>query len=272
MRLGFSILLLVFYYGLGAQNIFDAEATQKFAQYLTQSKQYLAAGYEYERLLAFRPTDDSVKYLIIKSYRKSDKPEILDSRLPQLYHNLNTIPNYSAFETGLFFAQSKKESDLNMLIGMNTNLKANDSIWLLMHKDIFQWQWAKAYSSSKLIIPDEKLPSFQLLLSEATAIKNKKPWLAAGLSAIVPGLGKVYTGEWKDGILSFVSFGASAWQTYRGFQKVGSKGIYPWVFAALGTGFYFGNIYGSGKSANRVNKKNNLIISEKFKHLYTTYY
>jgi len=272
MKLLWSVLASFLFNLLSAQNIFDETAILKFAQYLSNSQQYLAAGFEYERLLTYRPTDDSVKYLIIQSYRKSEKPDLLDSRIPKLYPELDAIPSFSAFESGLYFAQNKKSSQLEKLIKINHNISSNEINWLITHKAINEANWEKAFSNSKLIAPDDKLPSFQLLLIEANGIKYKKPWLASGLSVFVPGLGKVYTGEWKDGILSFVSFGTSAWQTYRGFQKVGTKGVYPWVFAALGTGFYLGNIYGAGKSAQRVNKKKDNVISEKFKNLYTIYY
>ena len=83
-----------------------------------------------------------------------------------------------------------------------------------------------------------------------TSLLDKKPWLAALYSGLVPGLGKVYTGEWKDGIYAFAVVSAFSWLTYRFAEK---RGLTPYTFlyGSMALSFYVGNVYGSWKSAVR---------------------
>lgn len=78
----------------------------------------------------------------------------------------------------------------------------------------------------------------------------KKPWLAAFYSGLIPGLGKVYTGEWKDGLYACAVVSAFSWLTYRFAEK---KGFSPYtvLYGSMAFSFYIGNIYGSWKSAIR---------------------
>jgi putative component of membrane protein insertase Oxa1/YidC/SpoIIIJ protein YidD len=83
-----------------------------------------------------------------------------------------------------------------------------------------------------------------------TSLSDKKPWLAAFYSGLVPGLGKVYTGEWKDGVYAFALVSAFSWLTYRFAED---KGLSPYtiLYGSLAMSFYVGNVYGSWKSAVR---------------------
>lgn len=92
------------------------------------------------------------------------------------------------------------------------------------------------------------------LSKQAKAFKPKKPWVAVMMSAILPGSGKFYTGNYKDGIFSLLVVGGSAFQAYRGFNKDGVSSTSGWIFAGLTTGFYAGNVYGSAKSAQVYNQ------------------
>ncbi len=84
----------------------------------------------------------------------------------------------------------------------------------------------------------------------ATSFSDKKPWLAALYSGLVPGLGKVYTGEWKDGVYAFAVVSAFSWLTYRFAEKRGLS-PYTFLYGSMALSFYVGNVYGSWKSAVR---------------------
>ena len=75
--------------------------------------------------------------------------------------------------------------------------------------------------------------------------RSKSPAVAAAASALVPGLGKVYAGELAEGISSFLTVGSFAAITAENWAKHGPKNWKTILFGALGTVFYFGNIYGS---------------------------
>lgn len=82
---------------------------------------------------------------------------------------------------------------------------------------------------------------------------KKSPVIAVGMSAIIPGSGKVYTGYWKDGLIALSFTALTAWQSYRGFSKKGSKSAIGWIYGAASFSFYIGNLFGSGKSAHMYN-------------------
>ena len=79
----------------------------------------------------------------------------------------------------------------------------------------------------------------------------KSPWTAAALSAVIPGAGKVYTGNYMDGFLSFILNGLFIWLAYDNFENDHyERGVYMsfiWGF------LYVGNIYGSAAAAQNYN-------------------
>jgi hypothetical protein len=89
---------------------------------------------------------------------------------------------------------------------------------------------------------------------------RKSPLLAMTMSAVIPGLGKVYSRNWRDGFISFLFVATHSWQAYRGFSKNGTESAYGWVFGTLAAGFYAANLYGSWKAA----KKYNVRLREKY--------
>ena len=80
----------------------------------------------------------------------------------------------------------------------------------------------------------------------------KQPWLAATLSALVPGAGQLYNGRPVDALLAlgFTGlFGAAGVYAYRGLDSI------PLTVVAglLGLGFYTGNIANALVDARRIN-------------------
>ena len=100
------------------------------------------------------------------------------------------------------------------------------------------------------------LTDFAQLTNEALTLKRKSPIVAVGLSTVVPGLGKAYSGAWKDGLVSLVFVSLTAWQGYRGFKNHGMNSAYGWTFASISGAFYIGNLYGSAKAAKKRNRDN----------------
>lgn len=75
--------------------------------------------------------------------------------------------------------------------------------------------------------------------------KRKSPFLAATASALVPGLGKVYSGHLGEGVSSFMVCGALAAVTAETWHKNGLSDWRTILFGTLSAAFYVGNIYGS---------------------------
>ena len=90
-------------------------------------------------------------------------------------------------------------------------------------------------------------------MAEPRDIPSRSPWLAGGLSALVPGLGSVYTGRYSEGALAFflnvllISATASSFQNDQ-----------PALGMTLGTfalAFYSGAIYAAVNGAQKYNDR-----------------
>ena len=88
-------------------------------------------------------------------------------------------------------------------------------------------------------------------------IPHRSPFIAALMSAFVPGLGRGYCGRWGDGFFSFIVVGAPAglaaymWESDRTFAV---------IMATAAAFFEVGNIYGSAKGASVYNSEKQKIF------------
>lgn len=85
----------------------------------------------------------------------------------------------------------------------------------------------------------------QAWLQRAAELPAPSPLAAAALSAVVPGLGRVYLGRWQEGLTSLMTVGVPAWFAYNGFDENGTASVRGWLLATTATVFYLGNVYGS---------------------------
>ncbi len=81
---------------------------------------------------------------------------------------------------------------------------------------------------------------------------HRSPWLAATLSALIPGLGKVYAGRLWDGVFSFLLNAYTGWQTYRSYRQ--HRPVATPVYGGFFAFFYVGNVYGSYVAARQYNR------------------
>ena len=107
-----------------------------------------------------------------------------------------------------------------------------DSLMALPHDGKFQEQ----YKELERIKKDE------------LGIKKKSPLVAAGMSAILPGLGKVYAGKPFQGLVALSANAILAAQAFEAYQHNGYKDYRFIGFAGLFAIFYAGNIWGSALS------------------------
>jgi hypothetical protein len=81
------------------------------------------------------------------------------------------------------------------------------------------------------------------------ALPRKSPVLAAALSMVVPGLGRVYIGRWPDGLMSFLLIGSTAAIAAQGFYSEGQGSVRGWILGGIAGLLYAGNVYGSAVGA-----------------------
>ncbi len=86
-------------------------------------------------------------------------------------------------------------------------------------------------------------------------LSHKDKFTAGALSALVPGLGKVYCNRPGDGLFSMLMVGLTGWQAYRRFDKDGIDSVSGWIYGGLSGAFYLGNIYGSAVAADIYNER-----------------
>jgi len=210
---------------------------------------YQFAAEEYERLLYQDASNLVFLKRLIQCYKKTGdsnritsrlaKQDINDTAVLQEYYDLLLLNNNLESFTQSF---NSKRSLFDLEQQLNLDYKL-----AIGHRD---WNQVKALKQKN---PDHiKHDKIIALINNS---KYKNPTLAATMSAIVPGAGRFYAKDAKDGIISLVIVGASAYQSYRRFDQKGIKSVSAWIFGGISLGFYLSNIYGSYQSAKFYNKK-----------------
>lgn len=243
-----------------AQDLFDIDHSRQFAKYLFQTKQYDLAVHEYERIVFLSPSDTGAGLLLIRSYRLGNNYSAGINRVKDLFKNIYTMPEDISLEyTRLLILNSNNNEAfeyLNKNAGINNDTRSAYMLGILLLKK--DWPEANTFINNISGFKYSENALYDKLVSvteESSRIKYKKPGVALGLSAIIPGTGKFYTRNRADGLISFLFIAGNAWNTYRGFKKYGMESSYGWIFGSITFCFYAGNIYGSFKAAGKYNKK-----------------
>jgi hypothetical protein len=91
-------------------------------------------------------------------------------------------------------------------------------------------------------------------------MKRKSLFVAGLYSSIIPGAGKVYYGQKRQGLNIFLVNAAFAAQTYEWYRKAGLKSPGFYIFGGVFSVFYISNIYGTviGLKKARTDRKHQL--------------
>jgi hypothetical protein len=84
---------------------------------------------------------------------------------------------------------------------------------------------------------------------------HHKAWIAATLSAAVPGLGKLYAGRKASAGMTFILNSAYALQAYESYAKLGPRNAFTIYSIGLFGLFYTVNVYGSWHAVKEVRKE-----------------
>jgi TM2 domain-containing membrane protein YozV len=98
---------------------------------------------------------------------------------------------------------------------------------------------------------------------EGLAIKDRSPFLAGVMSAVIPGSGKMYAGRFWDGLQAFSMVVAPAYNAYYHFKTKGMKTFEGWLWTSVASWFYLSDIYGSVKATLEYNDMQRFKIIEK---------
>lgn len=232
------------------------ENIKLFADYLFCDRDYLRAIDEYEKYSNFFD-NDTIRFKIALAFSSMDEhTNALKnfnklSEASQLYQLSQIEELKSFFKLKLFPQLSSKVSEIHNLkseYSLNADKILNFS-YLLNNYSI---------PSEKLFLEpfnDQEKPIVQNFYLRKTNPDYKSEILAGIYSAIIPGLGKIYTENYSDGITAFLITGIFSYLAYTNFEH--KHLTRAWIFTAASAGFYAGNIYGSVASAQIFNVKVN---------------
>ena len=232
------------------QDLFDSSATQRYAHFLMESEDYQTALIEWERLYFMQPHNDSLALKILQTYQLAGQYAQGAARFQRLYSQPIRAPRpHARTYLNLLRRQGHLDSAYDWVgrYAFASPYREKQKVSLLLLRSRFQ----KAQSLPAL--QDIHDPALLSLVDRSAAIPRKSPFLSGLFSGLVPGLGKAYTGQWKDGLFSLVFVAANAVGAYRGFSQQGTGSALGWITAGIGTAFYVGNIYGSVKAAQQYN-------------------
>lgn len=256
------------------QDLYNYENSRRFGEYLLKSGQFELATKEYERLVFLNPADDTLKLNLLKAYRFNEKFETGILRTQQLYTEIENLPFLHSIEYSKLLMNDRQWSTANTFWDKSNNMPEDDKQLFKTSASIFNTDFKTAKSYLQLINDSTNVlaVNYERIVDEGLYGKRKSPFLAGALSTIIPGMGRVYSGDWKDGLVSLIFTAGMAFQSYRGFNKDGIKSTRGWIYGGIGTGFYLGNIYGSVKSAKNKNKKKTNLLQHEASTLFNAYY
>lgn len=236
------------------------EKVLSFAEWLYHvDKDYTRAASEYTRYQFIRGSvEDSVQFRIALCKKRTgwfDESASLLSEIRMNYSSPWYVKAQFHLSHSLFLSARYVESK-STAQGISEHADGFDktrSLRLAMLGALITKQWDEAEQTSQRLSDKGNPIWYSPLLEQGKSLPAKKPWVAAALAAAVPGLGKIYTSEWEDGLYTFAYVALSTWLAVDGFEKDGSKSVKGWLFGGLAGTLYFGNIYGAVESARRLN-------------------
>ncbi|HQQ93988.1 MAG TPA: hypothetical protein PLQ93_05500 [Bacteroidia bacterium] len=238
MRIKQALLLLVF-----LNKPFLAQTDLKFQDHLlVHDLQLEHMAY----LNSLSRNSDSTHYAYARYYKK-----YFDDSL--LLHHVLLSPGLCFADTSFSaqlswqFLRSGKERTRKYWFGASESFRTG--------KDFENLKLIHKASLDPLQVEAAVFPeAFRHSFEQYKNYRRKKPGVAAGLSVLVPGLGKAYAGKTRSFIFSFLICTAYAFQTYESAIKLGPTHAFTLINASAFGVFYASGIYGSYKAV--IGKRN----------------
>lgn len=240
------IILIFFSLNSSGQSLFDI----KFIKHLSDTEAYqecIIEAKKYDLKSLSSSLADSLLYY--KGWSEYSLKKLDDSANSLLRVSIN-----SSFYTKSRLFAAYNYSHLGMYsraLPILSDLPENDIVLFqksglsLLKRDFSDFDaYMSRVDTNKYFLKTQSLQ----LINCAEVLRNhsyKSPLLAASLSTLVPGLGKIYAGKTGDGISSFIGCSALGLVTWEQYRKNGFNDYRTILSAALFSLFYGGNIWGS---------------------------
>jgi len=258
-------LLCLASFSYGETDYYSPENTLRFADYLYQTKDYLRAAGEYQRYLFHSPEDaDNALFRIGLCYRRAgDTVKAVDffSKVDS-ESRLHFAASYQIAYT--YFLSGQYENSIRFLDQTLDGTENVDELGRLGILTAFNYLRQKRWRDAEgilqpLILKDVELngvaSSLRIRAREGVNLPRKNPALAGLFSTVIPGVGKMYCGQYGDGIYSLIVVGVTGLVAWSGFQENGVHSVRGWLLGSMSAVFYVGNIYGSTVAAQIYNRQ-----------------
>lgn len=226
-------------------NSFHSQQNIKlFADFLFCEEDYLRSIEEYNRLTEETFSDTVIFKLGFSNFKLGEYS--LSEKYFNQIDNFSSLRKFAIDYNSANFFLTKNFSDLkkNVNDGNIASKKLLITALLLYENKI------PSENDIELFNNDEKR-FINNLTKKIKYPDNLSPELA-GVLSIFPGLGKVYTKNYTDGLTSFILTSLFTFLAYDNFRNNNQFRSYFFSFTAAG--FYLGNIWGSVVSAQKYNR------------------
>ena len=266
---------------VNAQNIekgvLSANKQFEFATILFNKQQYQSSIIEFQRFLVMYPDD---KRNISAHYQIGLALQLQKKYLVAIDHYQQMLTQHSMNKTVVKAGYRLSEcyqAEHNFQMAISTLQMLNQLIVDQHDKDDISYQmgWlfieTKQFTSAKNCFYEVKnqstYPIDEIIstLEERKNLSRKKPYIA-GVLSIVPGLGQIYCGRYRDALLSMIVNGIIGWAAWESFDN--EQPAQGTLFTFFGFGFYSGNIYGAASSAIKFNRRTYENWFRRFKNQY----
>ena len=196
------------------------ELPLSLGRHLAAQGNHDAAITEYKRFLFFHPDDPragEIYHAIGLAYRAQNMwAEAIDTLRIATHYATDSVTK-SEYQLALAVTLiATKNYDLAQLELIKVKLRNppvqlyRRTLFLQAVAYIYQFRWEEARNALREYTTDERL---ETLFDEAVNIPQKSASIASVLSKVLPGLGHIYVGDWRDGLNALLLNGAFGFLT-----------------------------------------------------------
>jgi len=246
------VLCLIVNGNIFSQDILSPQNRLKFANQLFGERDYLRAINEYTEFLKTN-NNDTVRFNIARSYFGMKKYTQAADNYKTLFSSftLQDDAKFGVIKSNFFLGDFDFLRKYSLASPYFTQQYELDIKRLVNLTYLLDKSPVTDISTVISVFPADAQPKMMELISMKNNPDYKSPTTAALLSALLPGLGKVYVKEYTDGLIALAATGLSVFLAVDSFNS--GSNFKGWLFTGLGAFFYGGSIYGSASAAQIYN-------------------
>ncbi len=234
------IIITIQIFAQSSDSLFTTKAIKDFGDYLFEQKDYLRAAMELERYLYMvDEDDDSTLFKVGLCHQLRGRYDFAVDAFNKIL-NKGSSGLDSISRLAVFYNLSKLEKWKEIKsIGYE-----NDNEFVFYYLADVMLDEAPKNKAYFYPVHEDSIEAELLELENyRQKLKQKSPLLASTLSALIPGLGKVYINRAGDALYSFSMINLAALVSYKAFESaLYVSGV---ITSGITVSFYLGTVYGS---------------------------